>query len=401
MTLKELRKQAQEFARHYFKAEMPAKYVFHSVYHTEEVVAAAKELSADIPISNEERVAMEIALWFHDLGYGQGGHENHEERSAELAVNFLTEAQAEPDFIELVRRLILVTRRDTLPETMLEQIIKDADTHHIGTKSYMSKLGLLRSEWETEGPERYEEKHWLKLNLDFLQRHEFRSPVGKSMYNGRKRKNILKLQKQLQSLIEFEEQSIDVDVDSNAPERIFPKRADRGVETMFRVTLRNHNNLSRIADNKANIMLSINAIMLSIVISSLTPKLDANPRLIIPTIMLIVVCMISIIMATLSTRPKVSSAKYSDEKFLSSKFNLLFFGNFMQLPIDKFEWGIGKLMNDERLLYSSLSKDLYYLGLVLGKKYKYLWICYNIFMIGLGLTAIAFIYAFATTPPNI
>jgi len=401
MTLKELRKKAQQFALLYFETEIPTKYVFHSNAHTREVVAAGRSLSKELSLTDEQTTALEIALWFHDLGYAKGGHENHEKRSAELATNFLRDHDAEEVLISTVQRLIMVTRRDAEPEDLLEEVVKDADTSHIGSKSYLAKLGLLRSEWEAVGREQYDEKDWLKLNLEFLQRHSFRSPVARSIYRRRKRKNILKLQKQLQDLVDFEELSVDLDIDGNLAERLFPKRADRGVETMFRVTLRNHNNLSVIADNKANIMLSINAIMLSIVVSSLAPKLDANPHLIVPTTMLIVVCMICIIMATLSTRPKVSSANYSDEKFLDSKFNILFFGNFMQLPIDKFEWGIGKLMSDERLLYSSLSKDLYYLGLVLGKKYRYLWICYNIFMIGLGITAIAFIVAFVMAPTKI
>ncbi len=104
--------------------------------------------------------------------------------------------------------------------------------------------------------------------------------------------------------------------------------------------------------------------------------------------------MVSIILATLATRPKITNANYTDEKFLQSKFNILFFGNFYQLPIEKFEWGINYLMNDEKLLYSSLSKDLYYLGLVLAKKYRYLYICYNIFMVGLVIAMIAFIISF-------
>ncbi len=401
MTLKELRKKAQQFAQQYFENEVSTKYVFHSNAHTREVVDAGRLLSEELPFTDEQSVALEIALWFHDLGYAQGGHEDHEQRSAELAATFLRENEAEEGLISTVQRLIMVTRGDAMPKDILEEVVKDADTSHIGSKSYLAKLGLLRSEWEAAGRGQYSEKDWLKLNLEFLQRHKYRSPVARSIFRSRKRKNILKLQKQLQDLIDFEEQSVDLNIDGDLSERLFPKKADRGVETMFRVTLRNHNNLSRIADNKANIMLSINAIMLSIVVSSLAPKLDANPHLIIPTVMLIVVCMCSIIMATLSTRPKVSSANYSDEKFLDSKFNILFFGNFMQLPIDKFEWGIGKLMNDEQLLYSSLSKDLYYLGLVLGKKYRYLWICYNIFMIGLGISALAFIVAFVLAPTKI
>ncbi len=387
---------AREWAKKKFSAEMPEDLVFHSRKHTEEAVSAGIEMAEAYDLAKDEVENIGIALWFHDLGFTQGW-EGHEKRSAEMVESFLTSEDQTQERIEHIRKLILVTHRDETPTNLSQEIIKDADTSHIGSKAYLTKLALLRTEWEAREEKKYLEKEWLRLNLQFLEKHQYYTSVAQSKYNDRKRKNILKLQKQWDGLLAYEEFSRTVNPE--APAEFRPKKADRGVETMFRVTLRNHNNLSRIADNKANIMLSINAIMLSIVVSSLTPKLDANPRLIVPTVIIILVCMISIVLATLSTRPKITSANYSDEKFLTSKFNILFFGNFYQLPIDKFEWGVNQLMNNEQLLYSSLSKDLYYLGLVLAKKYRYLYICYNIFMIGLVIAAISFIFSFLPDGP--
>ncbi|MGY0425553.1 MAG: Pycsar system effector family protein, partial [Polaribacter sp.] len=45
-------------------------------------------------------------------------------------------------------------------------------------------------------------------------------------------------------------------------------------------------------------------------------------------------------------------------------------------------------------LYSSLTKDLYFLGLVLNKKYRILRITYTVFMIGVIISVIAFAIAF-------
>ena len=396
MLTAELLKKAKKKALHILENEISPELVFHSRAHTEEVVAAGEELATEYQLSAEEIENIVIALWFHDLGFIEGW-EGHEERSAALATTFLQSEGVDQQRIEAIRKLILTTHREAKPTTLHEEIIKDADTSHIGSKTYLSKLGLLRTEWEKRQDTQYTEKEWLSLNLDFLDKHKYYTALAQTKYNNRKRKNILKLQRQWEGILTFEENALKDRPGSLA--EFPPRRADRGVETMFRVTLRNHNNLSRIADNKANIMLSINAIMLSIVISSLTPKLDSNPRLIIPTVIIIIVCMISIILATLSTRPKITNANYSDEKFLKSKFNILFFGNFYQLPIEKFEWGVQHLMNNERMLYSSLSKDLYYLGLVLAKKYRYLYICYNIFMIGLLIAAIAFIVSFLPSGP--
>lgn len=399
MITSELLKKAEQFARGYFKNKISKDFYFHSLAHTEEVVAAAKDLASAYPLSEEEINEIVLSLWFHDLGFSDGW-EGHENRSAQIAEAFLKEKTVTTEVIDRIKRFIKVTNQDVQPENIKEEIIKDADTSHIGAKGYLKKLGLLRSEWQSYSKEEFSEKEWLKLNLEFLHKHTYFSSIAQTKYNERKRKNILKIQGTLKNLIEFERDAININDQKDNENLIsLPRKSDRGVETMFRVTLRNHNHLSRIADNKANIMLSINAIMLSIVFSSLIPKIDSNAAFMVPTILIIIMCIVCIVFATLSTRPKITSANYTDEKFLERRFNILFFGNFYQLPLDKFEWGINKLMSDEDLLYSSLSKDLYYLGLVLARKYKYLRITYNVFVVGLIVVGISFIIALQFNNP--
>ena len=381
--------EAEKYVTAYFKENISTEYYYHSSQHVKEVVESAIEIAQSYQFSEEEIDDIAVAAWFHDIGIEEGYHQ-HEQRSADIAADFLSTRNYDNERIERIRSYILATRRDHAPTTIGEKIMKDADTAHIGKKTYFEKLAMLKTEWEEVMDTKYSEKEWFELNLDFLNQHRFYTPMAQNNFNKRKRKNITKLNNRLASLIEFESEL--PDEPGQRPVRV-RKKPERGIETMFRVTLRNHNHLSRIADNKANIMLSINAIMLSIVISSLSPKIDANPSLIIPTIILIMVTIGSILLATLATMPKITAAKYTDEKFLNKEFNILFFGNFYRLPLDKFEWGINTLMEDEELLYSSLAKDLYYLGLVLAKKYRYLRWCYNFFVIGLCFAAFAFILA--------
>jgi len=54
-----------------------------------------------------------------------------------------------------------------------------------------------------------------------------------------------------------------------------------------------------------------------------------------------------------------------------------------------------ELMNDRDYLYNNLIRDIYYLGVVLGRKYRYLRVAYNIFMYGLIASVISYIIAFA------
>ena len=176
---------------------------------------------------------------------------------------------------------------------------------------------------------------------------------------------------------------------------VFSKKPPgRGIETMFRNNLRGHLELSALADNKANIMLSVNAVIISILVPLLFPKLYEFPQLVIPTAILIIVCATTIIFATISTRPKVTSGIFKKEDILSKKANLLYFGNFHSMDIDVFEWGMKEMMKDSEFLYGSMIRDFYNLGRVLQRKYKYLKICYNVFMYGLVIALLAFFIAF-------
>ena len=159
---------------------------------------------------------------------------------------------------------------------------------------------------------------------------------------------------------------------------------------MYRTTYRTHVNLSSIADNKANIMLSINAIIISIVITNLVPRIGTEPRLFFPTALLLVVCLTALVFAILSTRPKITKGEFTREDIEQKRANLLFFGNFYKMDLDVFHWGMTELIKDSDFLYSSMTRDLYYLGVVLAQKYKFLRICYNIFMFGLIASVLAF-----------
>lgn len=174
------------------------------------------------------------------------------------------------------------------------------------------------------------------------------------------------------------------------------EKPDKAIDTMFKTTLQNHNNLSGMVDNKANILLSVNAIIISVSLTTIIPKLDnpANAHLIIPTLILIVSSAISITFAILATRPRVTKGSFTRSEVEEKKINLLFFGNFYNMPYEDYNWAMNELMKDKDYLYNSMIKDLYHLGIVLEKKYRLLRTTYNIFMFGIILSVLAFIIAF-------
>ena len=160
-------------------------------------------------------------------------------------------------------------------------------------------------------------------------------------------------------------------------------QSERAISTVFRIVAQSQNNLSQMADSKANILISVNAIVLSIIIGTLFDNLLTDHNLQIPLMMLVVVCVLAIMFGILATRPNVTSGTFTKEDIANKKTNLLFFGNFHKMGYPDYDWAMTELLADKNYLYSSMIKDTYFLGIVLAKKYRYLRIAYNIFMYGL------------------
>jgi len=133
----------------------------------------------------------------------------------------------------------------------------------------------------------------------------------------------------------------------------------------------------------------------------LSSKFDTHPYLAAPTLVLIATCLSTMIFAILATRPNVTSGTFTRDDIHQRKVNLLFFGNFHKSSLEDFDWAMREMMDDSDYLYGSMIKDLYFLGKVLGVKYHYLRIAYNVFMWGLIVSVAAFAIAWLTAPAPI
>src|SRR6187551_1967418 len=114
----------------------------------------------------------------------------------------------------------------------------------------------------------------------------------------------------------------------------------------------------------------------------------------IPTLMIIVVCVTTIVLAVLSTRPKIHHGIFTAQQIISKEANLLYFGNFHNMPLAEYKSAVKEMMLDKEFLYESLIMDIYYVGKVLARKYKFTTWAYNVFMFGLVICMIAFVVSF-------
>ncbi|MBC6491115.1 Pycsar system effector family protein [Flavihumibacter stibioxidans] len=399
---------AEQFVRQIFADQVPSAYYFHDLHHTLCVVDAVKEISSHYELTDDDRQVLLLAAWFHDTGYSRQ-YEDHETASVQIAGDFCRMRQVDEVIAEKVRACILATKMPQAPSSLVEEIICDADLYHLGTDKFDEESKLLRKELNTAFGKDISKKDWRKKNIAFLQQHSFFTDYARQHLAPVKARNLKELMDK-DAGIKVVEPEVgedllpgEADTVFPAPEENLPKvklkeskdknrdvRTERGIATMFRIMSENHVNLSQMADSKANIMISVNTIVLSILVSVLLGKLQYYPQFIVPTIILAAVCLLAVIFAIMATRPNVNKGVFSEEDIRQKKVNLLFFGNFFKMELPDYEWAMKAMMNDSEYLYGSMIKDIYYLGKVLARKYHFLRISYSIFMFGLIIAVLSF-----------
>ena len=377
--------------------ELPKTCIYHNYIHAKRVYKSTKEIIEKSNLTKEEKEDILIAAFLHDTGYIDT-REGHEEKSAEIAQDFLSKEGHPQERIDIIKQAIMGTKMENNPESELDKILRDADASHFAKSYFEEASEYLRQELRIQGIAEHSQEEWRKCNIDmFTTSHRYYTEYAIDNWKPKKDSNLLKMIKKQKKLKKAKKkEKLKIKLKDESPEK--------GVQSMFRITLRNHIKLSDIADTKANILLSVNAIIVSLALSNLIPKLDnpSNSYLIVPTVIFVVFSIASMILSVLATRPNVTMGKFTREDVEQKKVNLLFFGNFHKMSLTDFEWAINEMMQDKNYIYSALTKDLYFLGIVLDRKYRILRITYTVFMLGIIVTAIAFaIYFKVQDPPAV
>ncbi|MGQ1786658.1 MULTISPECIES: Pycsar system effector family protein [unclassified Saccharicrinis] len=379
-------------------ANQNGKLYHHNLEHTLNVLEVVTFFAENIPeISEKEKELLQIAALFHDVCFCKGVV-GHEKNSAAFARRILKSKNMNHIDILTVERIIMSTKLGYKPTDLLEKTIKDADIAHIGKKDYF-RNPFIKLYKEINSFKKKTPQEWINDCIVFFEEHPFYTKFAQENLNPQKEKNKEKLKALSEMEINSEEELIEQTAkkkDKKKKKKVGgvagkTEKPDKGIETMFRVNLRNHVNLSRIADDKANTLISVNGIIISIVLSTLFPKLDNNEYLIWPALILVAFSIVTIIIAIISTIPRTTHGFISKEDISHKRGNLTFFGNFHRMELEDFEWGIGELMKDRDYLYNSMSRDLYFLGKVLNKKYAYLRWGYIVFVTGLVFSILFFV----------
>lgn len=394
----ELLQEVASYAKTYIQTKHNPDLTYHNLEHTEYVVAAADQIAQFYQVSEQDYFILKTAAWFHDLGYFEQAF-NHEEKGAELATLFLRNKGIPEDTINAVKACILATALSKVPCNQLEEIIKDADLFHLGTENFKEQSKRLRKELEAVRHQEISNEKWRKETIRLLETHHYYTDYCKKNLEETKQKNLNNLRKKADKqdsdnvkLAELEENG-GKEEKGNKTKMDKSQKPEKGIETMFRITAGNSQRLSDQADAKANILITVNSIIISVLLGTVVRRIETNDFLTIPSLMLLTVSLTTIIFSILATRPHVPKGLFTPRDLEEKKVNLLFFGNFYRMPFEAYAQGMQRMMEDKDFLYLGLTRDVYNQGVVLGKKYRLLQFAYNIFMFGLTLSVIAFYVA--------
>jgi predicted metal-dependent HD superfamily phosphohydrolase len=390
--------------QHFFGTKSLSQLSYHNLVHTESVVANAVKIASHYQLDDRDTFIVVTSAWFHDIGYCYGEATGHEQIGSDMAAKFLREDGIDDSVVNEVMGCIRATIWPQNPQNLLQQIVCDADLFHLGTTEFSEWNKLVRKEAEQRSGKKIDKSEWRRSTIKLLETHRYQTDYCRDLLDGQKKKNLEKLkEKELEASSEKgkvveEPVSVPVNEEPFLPEITDGKksksdRPDKGIETMFRISSNNHQRLSDMADNKAHIMITTTSIIISVLLSVLIRRLEDNTYLILPTTMLLTVCMVTMVFSILSTRPTIPHGTFTQEDIDTKNVNLLFFGNFYRMSFNDYSSGMQRMMNDREFLYGSLTKDVYSQGVVLGRKYRLLRIAYNVFMFGIVVSVVTFVLA--------
>jgi predicted metal-dependent HD superfamily phosphohydrolase len=367
---------------------------FHNLDHTIGVIKAVMLIAAQGKLLKKELVLLEIAAWFHDIGYLEDSNE-YKQNSAKTARVFLEQQNTPEPLIKRITDLVMATKLNQQALTPLEEIICDADFFFLSKRSFKKKSELLRKETEFLEKKDISRERWTKDMILLLEQHQYYTAYCRSELSAGKDKNLEKLRLQLSEM----ERGLGAEENHHTKrqEKELEKAeasSEKGIDTMFRMAASNNQRLFTLADNKAHILITANSIMMSVIISVVLRKLAENPFLTWPTFILLGTSFVSTIFSILATRPRLDGGTFSQSDLDQKEVNLIYFGNFYKMTVSEYINGMEVIMADRQFLYRTMIRDTYWHGMILGKKFGFLRKAYNVFLFGLTISIAAFVIAF-------
>ena len=398
------------FATKIISRDFSKRLVYHNIKFVKRIVKAVEKIGASEQLSLSEIDNLKIAAWFSHLGFSSNEkiikHKDPKNLfstcyscSLSQAKAYLSESPIEQKDADQIIKILEGALSFEPSDFKLSRILDDAINRDWGGKNGRKNIEKLYEELLLLDTLSISRSGWLEKATEYLNSHKYYSNYAIENYKPVKDRLIMKLEKEKKSFSKTENLAIKQELGISDEElkslkknlKSVKGRDERGIQTMFRSTSKNHYTLNQMVDRKANIMISINSIILSLVLSRF---IGTDSTMCIhnsPILILLVSAAVSIIFAVLSITPDKTHGSFSEEEVRNKKGNLLFFGNYHKMAFRDYEWGILQMINDSNYLYSSLIKDQYFLGQTISRKHRLIRVSLAAFLIGFIIAVVSFL----------
>ena len=384
---------ALAYANDFFNANHHTNLVFHNYQHASTVVEIIQQIASNESILTDDRNAAQLAAIFYNIGFANDPN-NFSFEAINAANNYIDSSQIDQKLRTDVHKCLKVLDENNFAASESQKLFLDGINAHELASNLETSASIQKMEMELIGEKKISNISWNEQRLNRLLKTKFHFPYTKINFEPNLANSLLTYKQKVERNKLNGPKGWDIDQLRNfqSIERKIPNSAN---QTFFRTNYRNHINLSAIADNKANIMISVNAILISVLISVLSYRniTETNPKVLMPVVIFLFSGLASLVFAVLSARPKVTRINEGVRDKKDIQKNITFFGNFVGMKLEEYEEAMDGMLRDSELVYGNMTRDLYYLGQVLDRKYRFLTMSYNIFMVGFAATVLTFMVA--------
>ncbi|PHS67133.1 MAG: hypothetical protein COB12_04355 [Flavobacterium sp.] len=405
---KKLLNKIEVFATEFITNKNPESVIYHDISYTHRLVSAVKDISEKENVSENELELLLVSAWVFGMGYYDAEEFKSKKINSGCMACTIRESKPYLDSISFptseidkVYEILSNTKYPIHPKTKLDFIFADAlfmDFAREKGKKYVKKMYqelLIFHAINTS------KKKWYDELIHLLESHTYFTNYGKSALEPKKHQLIRDLKKASKALSSIQDSALKKELEisdrelKNLKENLSNTSDSvdiRTIQTVFRNTSRNHYTLNQMVDRKASIMISINAIINSLLIGGiLGPSATILNISLIPAFILMIASSISIFYAILAINPNKTHGEFTEDDIRNKQGNLLYFGNFHNMSYRDYEWAMFEMITDKDYMYSSLIKDIYYLGEKIKKKHTSIRKSLMFFLVGTGLSAVSFL----------
>jgi hypothetical protein len=299
-------------------------------------------------------------------------------------VNYPPQEQLE--VLTLLKRNIAVQP----PQNEAEAVLWDASRIWLAADNILAKVHLFKEDVNRIFSKSYSELEILKFVYNQYVEGRYYTQWAQEHATKKKERNLLIIERQLDKSIREHSKKTEAKAENDN------YLGTKETEDLFKIAFRNYNHLVSIADAKARLLIQVNALLISFVVAFVLGRLDSYPLFLYPACFLLLVCVATISLSILASRPRSNVLAAGTQATVYQKF---FFGSFDQVDVQfsKLSWENyeedlkGLLKSGRDNLFEEVYKETFNVRKILSYKFKYLSIAYWVFLWGLALSISGFI----------